>query len=94
MGSNHKYCECGKLLTRHNKTGKCIKCFDYSSLVNTRNNEKKFEVVKEELEILIREKPMTEIGKIFGVSDNAVKKRARKLGIDMEPMRGHWTKKK
>lgn len=89
-----KYCECGKLLTRHNKTGKCIKCFDYSSLVNTRNNEKKFEVVKEELEILIREKPMTEIGKIFGVSDNAVKKRARKLGIDMEPMRGHWTKKK
>lgn len=87
-----KYCECGKLLGRHNKTGKCIKCFDYSSLVNSRNNEKKFEVSKEQLELLIKEKPMVEIGKMFGVSDNAVKKRCVKLGIKVTSMRGYWSK--
>lgn len=35
---------------------------------------------------------MTEIGKMFGVSDNAVKKRCRKLGIELKPMRGFWRK--
>ena len=87
-----KYCKCGKLLSRYNKTGKCIKCFDYSALANSRNFEKKFEVSKEELESLVKEKPMTEIGKMFGVSDNAVKKRCRRLEINMKPMRGHWAK--
>lgn len=54
----------------------------------------KFEVSKEDLEKLVNEKPMTEIGKMFGVSDNAVKKRCKKLGIELKPMLGYWTKKK
>lgn len=55
---------------------------------------RKFNPTKEELELLVQEKPMTEIGKIFGVSDNAVKKRCKRLGIELKPMRGHWMKVK
>jgi hypothetical protein len=54
--------------------------------------KRKFEVSKEELETLVKEKPMTLIGKIFGVSDNAVKKRCKKLGIELGSMRGYWQK--
>lgn len=54
----------------------------------------RFEVTKEDLEKLIQEMPMTKIGKLFGVSDKAISKRAKKLGIDLEPRRGYWTKQK
>lgn len=54
--------------------------------------KKKFEVPKEELESLIKDTPMAKIGQMFGVSDNAVKKRCMKLGIELKPMRGQWTK--
>ena len=29
---------------------------------------------------------------MFGVSDNAVKKRCKSLGIDVKDMRGYWQK--
>lgn len=48
---------------------------------------------KEELEILVTQMPMSSIGKMFGVSDNAVKKWCKKLGIELKPMRGYWAKK-
>lgn len=53
---------------------------------------KKFEISKEELEQLINELPMTKIGEIYGVSDNAIKKRAKKLGIELPNRRGYWAK--
>lgn len=52
----------------------------------------KFNVSKEELMSFVAEKPLSEIGKMFGVSDNAIKKRCVKLGIELKPMRGHWSK--
>lgn len=52
----------------------------------------KFEVSKEDLINLVAEKPLTELGKMFGVSDNAIKKRCAKLGIELKPMRGQWSK--
>lgn len=66
------YCECGN--EKHKLSKKCKKCS---------KQPKKFEISKEELERLIKvEKvPFTKIGKMFGVSDNAVRKRARKYGI-------------
>lgn len=81
-------CDCGSHKNRY--AVKCIKCS------NIENNKKhrKFEISKEELESLIREKPMTAIGKIYGVSDNAVKKRCMVLGIELKPMRGYWAKQK
>ena len=37
---------------------------------------------------------MTKLGEKYGVSDNAVKNWCKNYGIDLPPMRGHWTKKK
>jgi transposase len=45
---------------------------------------KKFYVEKDVLSELIKNKSYVEIGKIFGVSDNAIKKRAKKLGIELK----------
>lgn len=53
----------------------CIECSNKSRTGSNR----KFEVTKEELEKLIAEKPMTHIGKMFGVSDNAIRKRMKTL---------------
>ena len=64
-----------------------------SCSVRDRDN-RKFEISKEELEKLIKEIPMTKIGKMFGVSDNAVKKRAKLLGIELQDRRGYWMKMK
>jgi len=45
---------------------------------------RKFNVEKEELELLISEYTYVEIGKKFNVSDNSVKKRAIVLGIELK----------
>lgn len=46
-----------------------------------RSHLRKFEINRDELEKLISTTPMVQIGKQFGVSDNAIKKRAQLLGI-------------
>ena len=46
---------------------------------------------KEELEKLVWEKPTTVIAKQFGVSDNAISKWCKNLGIK-KPSRGYWRK--
>jgi hypothetical protein len=48
-----------------------------------KNQPKKFLVTKQELETLIKKYPFTTIGKKFGVSDNAVRKRCKSMGIDV-----------
>lgn len=56
---------------------------------------KKFKVSKDELQKLINEYPMTQIGKMFNVSDNAIRKRAKNLGIILPKHgKGYWTNKK
>jgi len=60
----------------HHKSKLCKKCS--SSIRN-----KKFEVTKEELETLVKNKPFTQIGKLFNVSDNAIRKRCKVLGIQI-----------
>lgn len=87
----------------------CPNCHSQTSTYGSKNRKKtekvkkkyvkkarklRFEVSKEELEQLVKEKPMTEIGKMFSVSDNAVKQRCKRLGIELKPMRGYWMKKK
>jgi hypothetical protein len=54
-----------------------------------RNQPKKFEVSKEELEDLIftQRMPFTQIGKKFGVTDNSIRKRAKRLGIDLNRLK-------
>jgi len=74
-----KYCECGNVIAK--TSTHCKKCSNSKNIKHI-INPLKFEVTKEELERLILQYPMTEIGKIFGVSDNAIRKRCNKLKIE------------
>lgn len=51
----------------------------------------KFEISKEDLEIMVWSLPTTQVAKILGVSDVAVAKRCKALGIT-KPPRGFWAK--
>lgn len=64
--ANPKCTECGRILTRKNKTGFCQKCISKQS----RNKRP----TKIQLEDELRKYPMIQIGKIHGVSDNAVRR--------------------
>jgi len=78
------YCECGKSMTIGAK--KCILCSGESRRIVIRPD-------KSELEKLIWEKPLTEIGKQFGVSDNAIRKWCVKCGIKVLPSQSYRVKK-
>lgn len=79
-------CECGAKVSHRGLM--CRKC----AAKKSQSKYRKFEATKEELEALIKIYPMTKIGKMFGVSDNAVKNRCRLLGIELRSMRGYWRK--
>jgi len=53
----------------------------------------RFEVTKEELTKLVWQMPTSKVGELFDVSDKAVEKRCKKLGIE-KPPRGYWQKSK
>jgi len=81
----NKLCEdCGEKI--HKKSKKCFKCSSISKGINQR----KFQISKKELEDLVAKYPMTRIGKMLGVSDNAVRKRCISLNIEIKKRgRGH-----
>ena len=72
------YCKCGKEKDRTSKL--CIDC-------HHKKLRKTGWPAKEELIKLIQKKPMTHIGKMFGVSDNAVRKWAKHYGIDVKAVK-------
>lgn len=53
--------------------------------------ERKFMLDPQELRQLVWEIPTTQIAALYGVSDKAVEKRCRALGIP-QPPRGYWTR--
>lgn len=63
--------QCGGIKTSYATI--CAKC--------SSQNQRHFEITREELKELIRTTPFTTIGKQFGVSDNAIKKRCIQLGL-------------
>ena len=74
-----KFCvDCGVKVSNHST--RCNKCAssEYGKTI------RKFEISKEDLEDLIRKHPMTTVGKMLGVSDNAIRARCRKLGIELK----------
>ena len=80
-----KTCNCGKAFkTRLEKTKFCSE--ECSRLAS-----RKFNVNKSELKKLVWELPTLDVAKIFGVSDVAVAKRCKLLGIE-KPPRGYWNK--
>lgn len=85
---SNKYCNCcGEKVYQRNKTGRCQKCRKKSNEVRKKNKKvgrthlRKFYISKEELHSLIKTKSFCEIGRMFNVSDNAIRKRARTMGL-------------
>lgn len=57
-----------------------------------KSQPKKFSITKQELEDLIKKYPFTTIGKKFGVSDNAIRKRCRVMGVEIPKReKGYWS---
>ena len=83
----HRPCkECGnnfKVSVRHKQNYCSSKCASKST--------RQFEVTREELEDLVWSTPTTKVAELFGVSDSAIGKRCKKLGIKKPPV-GYWAK--
>lgn len=58
-------------------------CGQQCHKTNISKNSKLSDIKKEELEVLIKEKPYTELGRMFGVSDNGIRKKCKMLGIEL-----------
>ena len=52
---------------------------------------RKFEISKDELEELVWSMPTVKVAKLLGVSDVAISKRCKLLGVE-KPPRGYWAK--
>lgn len=75
-------CSCGNKVTK--KGLRCLDCY-HSSL-------KKIDwPSKEDLSLLVRSYPSSVLARQLGVSDSAIGKRCRILGIE-KPGRGYWAK--
>lgn len=81
-----KYCKmCNKTLNNSQK----FYCSDECNHLNQRRVERP---TKEELEKLVWQYSMLQLGKMYGVSDNAVRKWCKSYGIVDLPTRGYWRK--
>lgn len=71
--------DCNKVITKHSKTGLCLTCSCKDSVY-----KKKFDPNKQQLIQVIKKKNsnMSAVGRHYGVSCNAIRKRCAKLGID------------
>jgi hypothetical protein len=84
-----------KVAKMYNKSEKIIRrlCKEngiHYSCEDRGQQQKKFEVTFDELQQMVNEMPMIQIGRKFGVSDNAVKKRCKKLGV-IVPQKRIWS---
>lgn len=81
--------KCGKEIRRKNKTGMCQACNvehgTYSDIAKGRYSENTLvkRATKTEIEELLKTTSLSAIGKIYNVSDNAVRKWCVKYGIDL-----------
>lgn len=75
----NKHCiDCSTTINKYGNSKRCKSC----SAKQNNKRIKKFEVEREDLINLIKQYPMTKVGKILGVSDNAIRKRCKTLNID------------
>jgi len=73
---------CGKKLEYTTKSVYCSKCSKKLGKRQKRFNQRKFiHPTKDELWKLIKSMPMTSIGKIYGVTDNAIRKLAKSYDL-------------
>ncbi|MHA2279806.1 MAG: HNH endonuclease signature motif containing protein [Promethearchaeota archaeon] len=83
---NEEYAD--KIKLRKKEFNECPICGDekykrysFCSTECSSLNQRRFTVNKEKLAKLVATTPFTKIGKMFGVTDNAIRKRCRKLGV-------------
>lgn len=84
----NRMCKCGNIFEETHTSDK-----KYCSPCCAKKFNRKFEIDSKDLEALVWSKPMIEIAKILGVSDVAIAKRCKLLGIT-KPPRGFWKKVK
>jgi hypothetical protein len=77
---------CGTLFVATELSGRKFCSKECSTFTN-----RKFEVSKEDLESLVWSMPTTKIAEMYGVSDSAIAKRCKRLGVE-KPPRGYWSK--
>jgi len=63
----------------------------FCSQVCSHKSLMKFNISKEELESLVWKMPTVKVAKLFSVSDKAIEKRCKSLGVT-KPPRGYWAK--
>lgn len=74
---NLNYCrDCGAIISK--TATQCIDCFNKSRKEEAINNKP---VTREELKFLIRTEPFTKIGKMFEISDNAIRKWCKLMNL-------------
>lgn len=78
---------CGKPMTLSSATSYRTNCSQECAIMSSR----KFEVTPEELYELVWSMPTVEVAKRLGISDVAVGKRCKRLGVE-KPPRGYWRK--
>lgn len=66
--------KCGKKITKYSKSGLCPNCFSFTQRKANRPE-------RQELKTLIRTLPFTQIGVIYGVSDNSIRKWCDKYNL-------------
>ena len=76
-----RFCKCGAKKMKDSKT--CKKCSEVPEKICWPSNE--------ELQALLWKEPTSSIAKKLGVSDSAIGKRVKKLGLT-KPPRGYWMK--
>ena len=81
-----RLCKCGKVKARYS-----IQCMSCSNKQPKIYNRKVVRPTKEDLEKLIWESPMSQLKKVFGVSDVAIKKWCKAYNISTPPQ-GYWNK--
>lgn len=74
-GKNNKYCiDCGIKISKNSKSGLCNKCIKKLQMVAERPS-------KEMLCELLNKTNFSSVGKLYGVSDNAIRKWCRAYGL-------------
>lgn len=97
-----RYCDCGKELSRYaKKCAKCSACYPKITIKKPLGEPRPYVSIPrptkitwptaEELAVMVWQESTSAIAAKLGVSDNAVAKQCKKLGVS-KPPRGYWAK--
>jgi hypothetical protein len=94
--TKNKCCYCGVDIGKNSKI--CKNCYDNrrvsKDIKDNIPRKLKFNPEMDELQKLVGEMPLTEVGERYGVTDNAIRKRCKKLGITIPKFpTGYWLRK-